>query len=77
MPGPSFPLITSTEYFNTAEAQEKYFRPNFRKMIQVLKEDMNKFLKEFQGNRKKHLEECNTSLMKAEKNKERQTVEEN
>ena len=71
MSEPNYPIIISTEYFNTAEAQEKYFRLNLVKMIQVLKEDMSKFLKEIKGNRKKQLEKCNTSLNKS-REKERQ-----
>lgn len=43
---PSYPAITSCEYCNTAEAQGKHLKPNLMKIIEVLKGEMNKSLKE-------------------------------
>lgn len=40
MPEPINPSITSPDYSNAAEAQEKYLKTNV-KMIEVLKEAMN------------------------------------
>lgn len=40
----------SSEYFNTAETKENCIT-NFMKIIEFLKEEMNKFLKEIQINK--------------------------
>ena len=45
-PKPRNPTIASPDYFNTAEAQENDLKTNFMKMINVLKEKMNKSFKE-------------------------------
>lgn len=38
---------------NIAEAQEKEFKRNYRKMIEVFKKEINKSLKQIQGNANK------------------------
>lgn len=42
--------MTRPEYFNTTEAQGNYLKTNFRKIIENLKEEMNKSRKEIQEN---------------------------
>lgn len=43
-PDPSYPTIASPKYSNTTEAQENDLETNLMKMIEVLKEEMNKCL---------------------------------
>lgn len=43
---PSYPTTGRPEYCNTTEAQEKDLKRNFMKMIDILKEGVNKSLKE-------------------------------
>lgn len=43
---PSYPTAERPEYCNTTEAQEKDLKRNFMKMIDILKEGVNKSLKE-------------------------------
>ena len=52
---PSFPTTVSPGYSNTVEAQEDDLKskPMKMKMIEALKEEMNKFLKEIQENTSK------------------------
>lgn len=48
------PAISSlTLNSNIAEAQEKEFKRNYRKMIEVFKKEINKSLKQIQGNANK------------------------
>jgi hypothetical protein len=46
---PSYPISAGPEYSNIAEGQEKDFKTKYMKIIEVLKEDVNKYLKEIQG----------------------------
>ena len=56
--------------FNTAEAQEKRPLNQLYKAIEVVKEEMNKFLTEIQENANKQLAEINKYLKESqEKNK--------
>lgn len=52
-PKPSYPTIASSKYSNTAKAQENNIRSNLVKMIEALKEEMNKYLLEIQENTNK------------------------
>ena len=52
----SYPTTATSKYSNTAEAQEEDLKTNFMKMIGILKEEMNKSLKEIQENTKKKIE---------------------
>ena len=45
------PTAAGPEYFNTAETQEKDPKTGFMKMIEALKGEINKSLKEIQKNR--------------------------
>ena len=45
LPEPRYPITASTENSNIAEAQEKDFKTNSMKMIEILKEETNKILK--------------------------------
>ena len=54
-PDPSYPTIASPKYSNTTEAQENDLETNLMKMIEVLKEEMNKPFKEIQENPNKQL----------------------
>jgi hypothetical protein len=45
-PEPNYPMTSSSEYFNIAEAQENDLKAIFMKMIEVLKREMNKFRRE-------------------------------
>lgn len=50
---PSEPRYSTTailDYSNNKEAQERDFKTNFMKIIEVLKEEMNKSHKQFQEN---------------------------
>lgn len=47
---PSYPTTTDTEYFNTAEAQEKDIKTACMKMMGDLKEQMIESLKEIHEN---------------------------
>lgn len=47
---PSYPTTTGTEYFNTAEAQEKDIKAACMKMMGDLKEQMIESLKEIHEN---------------------------
>ena len=47
---PGYPTTAGPEYSNTAATQENDLNTNFMKMIEVLKEEMNKPLKESQEN---------------------------
>jgi hypothetical protein len=47
---PTYPTKTSPEYSNTAEMQEKNLKTNFLKMINILREEMNKYFKGIQEN---------------------------
>lgn len=42
----SYPTTASPEYSNTAKAEENYLKTNVMKMIVILKEEVNKSLKE-------------------------------
>lgn len=44
----SYPTTAGPEYSNKAEAQEKHFKTICMKMIEFLKEGINKSLKEIQ-----------------------------
>lgn len=44
-PEPSYHATESPEYFKATESQEKDLKPNFIKMIELLKEEINKSLK--------------------------------
>jgi hypothetical protein len=59
LPVPSYPDTTSPGYPNTAEAGEDDFKFTIIKMIEVFKEEMNKFLKEIQENAIKQVKEIN------------------
>jgi hypothetical protein len=47
------PTTTGPGYCNIAEAHEKDFRTKYKSIIEHLKKEMNKFLKEIQGQGKK------------------------
>lgn len=49
-PKPSYPTTANTEYSNTNEAQQRNLTTNFVKIIEMIKEDMNKSLKKIQIN---------------------------
>ena len=50
---PSYPTPVGPKYSNIGEAQEKYLKVNYVKMIEVLKEKINKSLKESRENTNK------------------------
>lgn len=54
---PSYPTIASSEDSNTATAQERDLKLNFMKMTEVLKQEINKFLKEIEGKTIKNIGE--------------------
>ena len=57
---PSYPSRTDPEYSSTAEAQEKDLKTNYKKMIEVLKQEMDTSSNEIQDkNKQKKLEEIN------------------
>lgn len=60
-PEPSYSTTAGFKYFNTAEAQGKDPKTNLMKVIEVLKEEINKSLTESQENTKK-LEEIHTFI---------------
>lgn len=60
-PEPSCSTTARFKYFNTAEAQGKDPKTDLMKVIEVLKEEINKSLTESQENTKK-LEEIHTSI---------------
>jgi hypothetical protein len=49
-PGPSYLTTASAGYLNTAKAQKDDCKPSLVRIIEAFKEEMNKFLKEIQGN---------------------------
>jgi hypothetical protein len=50
LPEPNYSTTEITEYSNMVEAQENNLNYNFMKIIESLKEEMNKSLKEIQKN---------------------------
>lgn len=54
---PSPPTTASPEYSSIAEAQEKDLKINYIKMIEFIKEEINKSLKEIQEDTNKQLQE--------------------
>lgn len=48
LPEPSYHTRTSPEYSNTADAQGKDLKTHIKKLIEVLKEKINKSIKESQ-----------------------------
>ena len=49
---PIYPTIASSKYSNIAEAHENHFKTNFMNVIEAIKEEINKHLKERQENSK-------------------------
>lgn len=54
-PKDSYPTTASPEYPNTTRIQENDFKSNTGKMIEDVKEEMNKTFKEIQENEVKHI----------------------
>ncbi|KAL6088399.1 hypothetical protein STEG23_019142 [Scotinomys teguina] len=62
-----YPTTATPEYSNMAEAQENDLRTNFMKMIEELKEKVDKTVKEIEEKVIKNLEEINKSLKEIKK----------
>ena len=66
---PSYLTTADPEHPNIAEAQEKDLKTNYMKMIETLKGEMKKILKETQENRNKQLEAMNKYLKESQEKK--------
>lgn len=69
-PEPSHPITESPEYSNIMEEKEDNLKINFMMMIEVLKKEMSKSLKEIKQTKKK-LDEINNLLKNVNKTVER------
>lgn len=84
LPEPIYPMTTRPEHSNTAKPQEDELKNSLVKMVEVLKEEVKNFLKNWgKGNEKigrisKSLKECQENQKKNKKRKEKhQTTDRN
>ena len=71
-PEPSYRTAASPDYSNTTKAKENELKINFMKIIEVLKEEINKSLKENQRKQKQSLK-AQTKGIQENKNQGEQT----